>query len=346
MVQSVFGKHLKIEDGNVVAYDAHGNKLYSKARPGEAADFDEALEILVDQYPYRDQILKGSGHSGGGTPRAASPPAARPSRSPTARPRPRRSPTSKRSGRGHMAFDLAVFNKQTYTALTETVAQAIDKFNQASAGTIVLQNAPAQGDFDIKASFKLIANLVRRRNVYGNGDVAATRLTQLLNAAVKVAAGTPPIEYEAAQYNWVLQNPALAALTIGEQLGKARVADMLNTAIRGAVAAISGHSDATHGSATETATFRTLNKAAFKFGDRANAIAAWVFHSSVVSDLYDNALANAENLFTYDGVNVMRDPFGRLFVVTDADSLIVAGADPRPTQLRSVRWAWCRARCW
>ncbi|EPJ2923540.1 major capsid protein [Pseudomonas aeruginosa] len=110
-----------------------------------------------------------------------------------------------------MAFDLAVFNKQTYTALTETVAQAIDKFNQASAGTIVLQNAPAQGDFDIKASFKLIANLVRRRNVYGNGDVAATRLTQLLNAAVKVAAGTPPIEYEAAQYNWVLQNPALAA---------------------------------------------------------------------------------------------------------------------------------------
>ncbi|ELC0887394.1 major capsid protein [Pseudomonas aeruginosa] len=238
-----------------------------------------------------------------------------------------------------MAFDLAVFNKQTYTALTETVAQAIDKFNQASAGTIVLQNAPAQGDFDIKASFKLIANLVRRRNVYGNGDVAATRLTQLLNAAVKVAAGTPPIEYEAAQYNWVLQNPALAALTIGEQLGKARVADMLNTAIRGAVAAISGHADATHGSATETATFRTLNKAAFKFGDRANAIAAWVFHSSVVSDLYDNALANAENLFTYDGVNVMRDPFGRLFVVTDADSLIVpAGADPEanPASFRSL----------
>ncbi|MFU6964058.1 DUF6651 domain-containing protein [Pseudomonas aeruginosa] len=73
MVQSVFGKHLKIEDGNVVAYDAHGNKLYSKARPGEAADFDEALEILVDQYPYRDQILKGSGHSGGGTPPGGKP---------------------------------------------------------------------------------------------------------------------------------------------------------------------------------------------------------------------------------------------------------------------------------
>ena len=40
-----------------------------------------------------------------------------------------------------MAFDLAIFNKQTYTALTETVSQAIDKFNEASAGTIILQNA-------------------------------------------------------------------------------------------------------------------------------------------------------------------------------------------------------------
>ncbi|WP_236080108.1 major capsid protein, partial [Pseudomonas aeruginosa] len=44
-------------------------------------------------------------------------------------------------------------------------------------------------------------------------------------------------------------------------------------------------------------------------------------------------------LFTYDGVNVMRDPFGRLFVVTDADSLIVpAGADPEanPASFRSL----------
>ena len=64
MVQSVFGKHLKVEDGNVVAYDAHGNKLYSKARPGEAADFDEALEILVDQYPYRGGTPPGGKPSG------------------------------------------------------------------------------------------------------------------------------------------------------------------------------------------------------------------------------------------------------------------------------------------
>ncbi len=66
MVQARFGQNFKIEEGKTVAYDAAGNKIYSKARPGELADFDEALEVLVDQYAYKDQILKGSGASGGG----------------------------------------------------------------------------------------------------------------------------------------------------------------------------------------------------------------------------------------------------------------------------------------
>lgn len=49
-----------------MAYDGAGNKIFSRSRPGDLADFDEALETLVDQYPYKDQILKGSGASGGG----------------------------------------------------------------------------------------------------------------------------------------------------------------------------------------------------------------------------------------------------------------------------------------
>jgi hypothetical protein len=66
MVQARFGQAFKIEDGKTVAYDAHGNKIYSRARPGELADFDEALESLIETYPYKDHILKSSGASGGG----------------------------------------------------------------------------------------------------------------------------------------------------------------------------------------------------------------------------------------------------------------------------------------
>lgn len=66
MVEARFGKAFTIEDGKIVAKDQNGNKLYSQANPGELAGFDEALEMLVAQYPYKDQILKGSGASGSG----------------------------------------------------------------------------------------------------------------------------------------------------------------------------------------------------------------------------------------------------------------------------------------
>lgn len=221
-----------------------------------------------------------------------------------------------------MAFDLQVFNKQTYLTLTETVAQEVEKFNQASAGALVLANNPASGDFDIKASFKAISGLVRRRNAYGSGTVAAKRLEQLLNASVKVAAGTPPIDYDPAQYNWVLQNPELAAYEIGQQLAKARIADMLNTGIRAAVSAIKGNVDVVQGAGVDAASFGLLNKGAAKFGDRSGAIKAWILHSTTMHNLFATALTNTEKLFTYDGINVIRDPFGRLFVVTDSDALV------------------------
>jgi hypothetical protein len=67
IVQARFGKHFAIgDDGKVVATDAHGNKIYSKANPGDIAGFDDALEQLIEQYPGKDSILKSTQGSGGG----------------------------------------------------------------------------------------------------------------------------------------------------------------------------------------------------------------------------------------------------------------------------------------
>lgn len=66
IVQARFGDSFRIEDGKVVAFDADGNKLYSRANPGAVADFDEALELIIDRYPYKDHLLKASGASGSG----------------------------------------------------------------------------------------------------------------------------------------------------------------------------------------------------------------------------------------------------------------------------------------
>jgi hypothetical protein len=66
MVQARFGNAFKLEGDAIVAYDTTGNKIFSRLKPGDIAGFDEALDILIDAYPYRDHILKGSGASGGG----------------------------------------------------------------------------------------------------------------------------------------------------------------------------------------------------------------------------------------------------------------------------------------
>ena len=66
LVEARFGSNFKMEGDKVVGYDQSGNQLYSPANPGELASFDEAMQILVENYPYKDSILKGSAASGGG----------------------------------------------------------------------------------------------------------------------------------------------------------------------------------------------------------------------------------------------------------------------------------------
>jgi hypothetical protein len=60
----VFGAHF---DADGVAKDAKGNVIYSKEKPGEAAGFDEALTLILEQYPSKDAILRSS-LSGSGAP--------------------------------------------------------------------------------------------------------------------------------------------------------------------------------------------------------------------------------------------------------------------------------------
>jgi hypothetical protein len=66
IARSLFSNAFKVEDGKLVAYGADGQKLYSRTRHGEPASADEAIELLVDAYPHKAHILKGTGAGGGG----------------------------------------------------------------------------------------------------------------------------------------------------------------------------------------------------------------------------------------------------------------------------------------
>lgn len=67
IAQALFQSRFKVEEGKVVAYDGQGGKIFSRSRHGELADAEEAIEIMVDTYPHKAHILKGTGANGGGS---------------------------------------------------------------------------------------------------------------------------------------------------------------------------------------------------------------------------------------------------------------------------------------
>jgi hypothetical protein len=46
--------------------DANGKQIYSPSRPGEPADPEEAIQIMVEAHPYKANFLKGANANGGG----------------------------------------------------------------------------------------------------------------------------------------------------------------------------------------------------------------------------------------------------------------------------------------
>ena len=67
MAAEYFGKHFKVEgedDIKVVGY-MNGDKIPSRIKVGEIADFEEAISAIIDKYPMKDRILRAaSGGSG------------------------------------------------------------------------------------------------------------------------------------------------------------------------------------------------------------------------------------------------------------------------------------------
>ena len=224
-------------------------------------------------------------------------------------------------------MSLVVFDQYVNLSMTETVDQSVDKFNAASRGAIVLVPGQNEGDFSKKASYKAISGLVRRRDQYGSGAVSAVDIEQLLEASVKVGGGTPPVNMPPHLWSWIQKSPQEAGAVIGQQLGLAKVQDMLNVGISAAVAAISNvGASLVHDGTGANATLAALNSGSAKFGDRSQILTANVMHSKVFHDLVAKGLTNAERLFTFENVIIMQDAMGRPFIITDSPGLLTSGS--------------------
>lgn len=221
--------------------------------------------------------------------------------------------------------DMQRFEEYAKDTANETVAQNIELFNGASQNTIVLRGGSSDGDFSNEAFWTEISGLVRRRDAYGSGAVSAVSLAQANKISVKVAGGTPPVEFERQQFAWMMLNPERAGVLFGEQLGVALMQDMLNSGLRAFIAATGNVGALAHTTAANM-TRTDYVDGAMKMGDASDAIRLWVQPTKQLTDVYKENVTNSEQLFNIGNVSVKQDGFGRIILHTDCPDMIVAGS--------------------
>jgi hypothetical protein len=218
---------------------------------------------------------------------------------------------------------LALFEQYAYEVSTEVIDQQVALFNAASRGAIVLQSGNNESDFSELAKYALIANLVVSRNAYDDSAVSAVDVARLVEISVKCAWGTPPVNIDQHLWTWIQKSPAEAGAFIGQQLAVGVMQRKLNLAISALVAALTSvaSTNVFDNTATGVPTLTALNTASGKFGDRSQALVAWIMHSKSVHDLYAGAITGSNYLFKFGDVNIREDGFGRVLVVTDSPAL-------------------------
>ena len=227
--------------------------------------------------------------------------------------------------------DLAVFNEQLRNYMGEILAQQIEVFNGACENVVRLAPNPFQGDYKEESFFDLVTDIVKDRNPGGSGAIAEQDQSQTVDRTVKLALGTYPMRMDKGKFNWTKQNPELAAATYAQQLSVDMMKFMLERCLTSVNAALDNdvalvETDVTAVAAPDDKlTPLNQNNAQSKFGDGFSRIRAWFTHSKPVFDYFGHQLTNAERLFVWDRIVVLRDFMGRPIVATDAAALVNAG---------------------
>ena len=218
----------------------------------------------------------------------------------------------------------------------ELLGQQTAKFNAASGNTVILNSVPYQGSFSKESFFASIASAQRRvdRNA-AQASASATDLSQSEIVGVKVAGGFGPIRFEPSQMTWLQKSPQDAIMAISQGFADALMADQLNSALLGGVAAIENIAALVNDvSASAGISQVALNGSHAKFGDSSMNLRADFMTGAAYHNLVKEALNNSNQLFESSNVRVV-DILGKIAVVSDIPALYEAGT-PNKTKVLSV----------
>lgn len=231
---------------------------------------------------------------------------------------------------------MQVFNEYVMPATMETLGQMVQRFNEASNGTIVLAAEGFDGDYLQTSFFKNLASARRRVDRYAaNTDVAPIDLSQDKEVVVKIAGGYGPVRYEPSQFTW-LQKPTAEGIEVASrEFAEILLQDQLNTTIAALVAAIGNQGAATtvDVSGAKKIDYQAVNDSHALFGDHSALLSASVMTGRQMHVFVGQNLVNAQQLFQAGNVRVI-EVLGRPSVITDAPALAVPAAGETPAKSR------------
>jgi hypothetical protein len=229
--------------------------------------------------------------------------------------------------------DMKLYDEQIQAGMWEGVAQALKAFNGASNGTILTSSKSHPGNYSKEAMWAMISGLVSRRNPLTTSVATAVKPAQVELIGVKTKGIIGPVEITLDSLRMIDTPLDEYSFILGQQIGQAKVADMVNMAIAAVEAALQGQTDLNYSAlALSTKTLKTayLVNGMAKMGDAAQRIACWVMHSKQYFDLVGSQIGeNLTGMSDRIVYGASAATLGRPVVISDSAALIndVASTD-------------------
>ena len=197
--------------------------------------------------------------------------------------------------------DFVIYNEQVQTGILEAVADNIQLFNERSNNAIILESEFTMGDFKSEAFFQAVGDVIQHRDTTSLDDLDASKLTQIEAKAVDMA--------RTGMFEATLDSFRRAGLSaedfserVGQALGEAIVKDMVKTALIGVIASVGSNADMVVDDSENDIKQTSLSLGKAKFGDRLDAVRAFVMHSDNYYKLVGDAIVDQRD--TVGGVAV------------------------------------------
>lgn len=217
---------------------------------------------------------------------------------------------------------IEVFENTVYGVGKDLITENVEVFNGNSKGAIVLSSKSIQGDFEQMMDLTLGQDLIKSRNPYANNDLTAKNFNRVKDNIVKLGLGLNPIEWTNAEFNWVKQNPEIAGVKIARAMANQTAKYMADVAIGAVVTCLNSNTAVkTTIPNTRKLDHNDLIQAIRPMGDQFNSVELYLMHSTQYFDLLGTTFKNAERLFDFGGITIMRNALGQTFLITDNKSL-------------------------